>query len=91
VFGLIATPMTGGLSLGFVAASAAIGSGIDLARVEIVDSKDVTNKNFISLRAELEKHISQQGYLSLVGENNFRIRLSGDLLLALDGLCLSRR
>ena len=33
---------------------------------------DFTNQNFVTLRAEFEKRISQQGYLSLVGENNFR-------------------
>jgi len=33
---------------------------------------DFTNQNFVTVRAEFEKRISQQGYLSLVGENNFR-------------------
>jgi hypothetical protein len=33
---------------------------------------DFTNQNFVTLRAEFEKRISQQGYLSLVGENNFQ-------------------
>ncbi|WP_129595549.1 SPOR domain-containing protein [Seramator thermalis] len=33
---------------------------------------DFTNQNVVTLRAEFEKRISQQGYLSLVGENNFQ-------------------
>ncbi len=33
---------------------------------------DFTNKKFTMLRAELEKRIFQQGYLSLMGENNFQ-------------------
>ena len=33
---------------------------------------DFTNQNLVTLRAEFEKRISQQGYLSLIGENNFR-------------------
>ena len=52
-----------------------IGIGLPAWRgltTRVQSQMDITNKNFISLRAELEKHISQQGYLSLVGENNFR-------------------
>lgn len=33
---------------------------------------DFTHKRFTSVRAELEKRISRQGYLSLAGENNFQ-------------------
>jgi hypothetical protein len=33
---------------------------------------DFTHKKFTMLRAELEKRIFQQGYLSLAGENNFQ-------------------
>ena len=33
---------------------------------------DITNKNITSLKAELEKRIARQGYLSLLAEENFR-------------------